>query len=202
MKLYSYVVARDYGFAPNPFYGSCTLATCKPGIREQAQLEDWIVGTGSKSYALDGRLVYAFKVDQILTFDQYWTDVRFIAKRPNLTGSLKQAFGDNIYHRRPNTRKWLQENSHHSLPNGRPNPHNVEHDTKADRVLIGTEYVYFGGEGPRIPKRFRGYQGFDVCCQHPGYKCNFPDDLVASFIAWIQSRGVQGYQSRPAEWDT
>ena len=30
MRLHSYVVARDYGFAPNPFLGVCTLATCKP----------------------------------------------------------------------------------------------------------------------------------------------------------------------------
>lgn len=29
-KGYSYVVARDFGFAPNPFNGFLTLATCKP----------------------------------------------------------------------------------------------------------------------------------------------------------------------------
>src|SRR5712671_5339411 len=34
MRLYSYVVARDFGFAPNPFFGVCTLATCKPDIRK------------------------------------------------------------------------------------------------------------------------------------------------------------------------
>ena len=31
-KSYSYVVARDYGFAPNPFNGILTLAACKPVI--------------------------------------------------------------------------------------------------------------------------------------------------------------------------
>src|SRR5262245_31415483 len=45
VRLYSYVVARDYGFAPNPFYGFCTLATCKPDIRRTADIGDWIVGT-------------------------------------------------------------------------------------------------------------------------------------------------------------
>ena len=49
MKLYSYIVARDFGFAPNPFYGFCTLATCKPKIREHASVGDWVVGTGARS---------------------------------------------------------------------------------------------------------------------------------------------------------
>ena len=48
MKLFSYVVARDYGFAPNPFFSTCTLATCKPKIRRTASVGDWIIGTGSK----------------------------------------------------------------------------------------------------------------------------------------------------------
>jgi len=42
-SLYSYVVRYDSGFAPNPFGGYCTLATCKPEIRKTAQLGDWLV---------------------------------------------------------------------------------------------------------------------------------------------------------------
>ena len=41
MNLYSYVITRDYGFAPNPFWNICTLATCKPQIREHALKGDW-----------------------------------------------------------------------------------------------------------------------------------------------------------------
>ena len=37
VRLYSYVFDHDYGFAPNPFHGVCTLATCKPSIREHAE---------------------------------------------------------------------------------------------------------------------------------------------------------------------
>ena len=46
MRLYSYVLDHDYGFAPNPFYDVCTLATCKPSIRERAAIGDYVVGTG------------------------------------------------------------------------------------------------------------------------------------------------------------
>ena len=36
---------RDYGFAPNPYFGYCTLATCKPVIRRCAGVGDWIAWT-------------------------------------------------------------------------------------------------------------------------------------------------------------
>jgi hypothetical protein len=200
MKLYSYVVARDYGFAPNPFFGVCTLATCKPRIREHAQVGDWVVGTGSKRYGLGGHLVYAMRVAETLSYDEYWGDPRFRQKRPNLRGSLKQAFGDNIYHRSPKSGKWVQENSHHSMSNGEPNPANIEHDTQAPRVLVAAEFVYWGGEGPQIPSRFRSRGHADICCQHPGYKCNFPVSLIQSFVSWIQSLGMIGYIGKPSEF--
>lgn len=34
MRVYSYVMIADNGFAPNPYYGICTLACCKPRIRK------------------------------------------------------------------------------------------------------------------------------------------------------------------------
>src|SRR5712672_36303 len=97
MRLYSYVVARDYGFAPNPFMGVCTLATCKPKIRAKAKIGDWVVGTGVASRKRSGRLVYAMRVSAAMTFNEYWNDPRFQDKKPNMRGSKKQAFGDNIY---------------------------------------------------------------------------------------------------------
>jgi hypothetical protein len=39
--LYVYAITRDFGFAPNPFHGSCTLATCKP---ELESLLKWVIG--------------------------------------------------------------------------------------------------------------------------------------------------------------
>jgi len=199
MKLYSYVVARDFGFAPNPFCGVCTLAACKPQIRAAAQIGDWIVGTGSKSYGLSGALVYAMQVAEVMGFDEYWNAPQFVSKRPNLRGSLKQAFGDNIYHRSSTTGRWMQEDSHHSFRGGRPNKANIEHDTQVPRVLIGREFVYFGKSGPKIPRRFRA-KTLDICA-HRGHKCNFPDSLVRAFLAWIQSLNARGCVEEPAEFD-
>lgn len=199
MRLFSYVVARDYGFAPNPFFGYCTLATCKPKIRKQAQVGDWVVGTGSKRFNLQGRLVFAMKVAEALSYEQYWEDPRFRRKRPNLQGSVKQAFGDNIYHRDSKTKKWVQENSHHSFSDGRPNPANVRHDTQEPRVLIASKFAYWGRNGPKISPHFRRANGTDVCCVR-GHKCNFSAAFTLKFVTWLQSLGAMGYVNPPREF--
>ena len=197
MKLYSYVVARDYGFAPNPFGGFCTLATCKPEIRKHAQPGDWVVGVGSKSYGLGGKFVYAMRVDETLSYDEYWNDPRFRSKRPNLRGSLVQAFGDNIYHCDPHDGSWLQEPSHHSRANGTTNPANVKHDTRVSRVLVGRDFIYWGGTGHKIPLRFRGNIGVGG---RPT-RCNLPVGVVLDFVSWVGSFDERGYVARPKEFE-
>jgi hypothetical protein len=199
MDLYSYVVARDYGFAPNPFFQVCSLATCKPKIRANAQIGDWVIGTGTASRQRSGRLVFAMRVSDAMTFNQYWNDPRFQEKKPNLRGSKKHAFGDNIYNRPPG-KPWQQINSHHSLADGSINLANTRNDTQANRVLVATEFVYWGGSGPRIPAEFRNYRGIDICAKR-GHKRNFPDELVTSFIGWIKSSGQHGFVARPLDWD-
>ena len=199
MRLYSYKVARDYGFAPNPFYGCCTLATCKPAIRLRAEVGDWIIGTGAVGAGNDGDLVFAMRVSETMTLDEYWEDPRFRDKRPNLRGSLKQAFGDNIYHR--DDGQWDQANSHHSFHDGSPNPENVDHDTKADRVLVSEDFMYFGGNGPRIPDKFRELEdGSDFCAQSRGHRCNFPEGVENEFVEWLDSLGDGGFLGRPGGW--
>ena len=73
----------------------------------------------------DKNVVYAMRVTGTMTFEEYWADPRFQRKKPNLRGSKKQAFGDNIYSRDPATDRWCQANSHHSLHDGSANPLNV-----------------------------------------------------------------------------
>lgn len=98
MRVFSYIVRYDYGFAPNPFEGYCTVATCKPQIRGAAKVGDWILGTGSTDKSLTGKLVYVMQVGEVLTFDEYWKDPRFVRKVPTDGAAVKRAYGDNIYH--------------------------------------------------------------------------------------------------------
>lgn len=199
MRLYSYVVARDFGFAPNPFEGFCTLATCKPQIRKMATVDDLVIGTGSAERKRAGYLVYIMRVTEVSTFDSYWHDIRFVGKKPNMRGSKKQAFGDNIYHRADASEVWIQENSHHSYPNGSPNPANVANDTKSSAVLISSDFTYFGREGPEIPEIFRSFAGHDICAGR-GYKSRFPADLLRELLTWWRSLDTVGYAGRPLDW--
>ena len=48
-RLFSYCIPVDDAAAPNPFWGYCTLAICKPGHWRVAQVGDWVIGTGSCS---------------------------------------------------------------------------------------------------------------------------------------------------------
>ena len=196
--MFSYVVARDYGFAPNPFHGACTLATCKPNIRRTASIGDWIVGTGSAKRDRRGFLVFFMRVTEAMTFNDYWKDDRFRRKVPNLRGSKKQAFGDNIYFREA-TGHWCQQDSHHSYRDGKPNPHNIRNDTQMDRVLVSTDFAYWGGSGPEIPLQFGNFHRDDICAGR-NHKCRFPRDLIDDFVTWVRSLGASGYCGAPLDW--
>lgn len=150
-KVYIYVVDRDFGFAPNPFHGYCTLATCKPGIRNGAEVGDWVIGMGGSRLGATGRCVFAMRVTEAITFNQYWTDAAYRDKRPVRNGSRKMMVGDNIYFCDPATRAWSQADSHHSNADGSPNPHNLSTDTQSDRVLLSRHYFYFGKDAPPVP---------------------------------------------------
>lgn len=200
MKLYSYIVRFDVGFAPNPFHGWCTLGTCKSGMRRTVQLGDWIVGTGSKEYGLSERLVFAMRVEEELTFDAYWRDPRFQAKKPNLHGSYMQAVGDNIYHRDAGGH-WIQADSHHSNHDGTPNKVNLADDTDTDRVLLSRDFAYWGRDAIEVPERFMDNpDGVRLCHDRQGYKNGFPAAFVEDFIGWFRGLGQTGYLGDPAEF--
>ncbi len=198
MRVFSYVVLYDFGFAPNPFEGWCTVATCKPRIRRSAKVGDWVVGTGSAQKQLAGKLVYAMRVDEIVTFDDYWNDTRFARKIPTDRGAVKRAYGDNLYHRADDG-SWVQADSRHSLDGGAPNPGHIAIDTSVETVLISSHFTYYGGEGIDVPTHLRDGFGFDLVQSGRGHRCRFPAELVTAAVAWLDGldRGIMG---RPADW--
>lgn len=151
-KAFSYIVKRDYGFAPNPFYGVLTLATCKQRIRRSASVGDFIIGNADADHY--NKLIYMAKVSEIMTYDQYWSDPRFGCKKPVMNGSLKKLYGDNIYHHGTDG-KWIQEDSHHSNNDGTVNSHNLNRDTGiTDHILVCNEFVYLGKSMIKVPEEF------------------------------------------------
>lgn len=194
--LHSYIVAYDSGFAPNPFNGFCTLATCKPEIRKNAAIGDWIIGTGSNRRGVrrGGFLVYAMHVQEALTFAEYWNDPRFARKKPNLHGSYRMACGDNIYCPNPEDNSWTQLNSYHSQNEGAPFEKHINRDTSVDRVLVSNDFVYFGAEGPEIPELLKD-AGLVLAGRGRLKETNRAK--IAAFETWLNGLGVKGYQGRP-----
>ncbi|MEQ1955206.1 hypothetical protein [Mesorhizobium sp. CN2-181] len=193
MTLYSYVVRWDHGSAPNPFYGVCSLATCKPGIRKHAKLGDWVLGTGSAERKMADHAVFLMRVESDTTFDEYWTG--FPLKRAVLNGGMKVRFGDNIYHRNKKTGAWIQEDSRHSQHGAVVNETNLKRDTgTTDRVLLSTEFVYWGDQAPKMPA---GLAKFHI--GQPSYK-KFTDADAAPLLTWVGTLNQSGRVGDPIDW--
>jgi hypothetical protein len=195
MKLFSYIVTHDAGFAPNPFWGYCTLACCKPKIRETAQKGDWIVGLTPK--AKGNKIVYAMQVDKILSFADYYRAAEFAAKIPKnySTGKTKKECGDNIYKLMPNG-KYRQLPSHHSNKK-KPeieNPKAKKHDLSVKRVLISRRFHYFGSQAIGLPE---GLSGLKVGRAH---KNRFSKDVIKRFLNFIAKK-QRGCCANPTMWD-
>ena len=192
--IYSYVITRDYGFAPNPFYNICTLAACKAGIRGSAQIGDWVLGFGATSTQYKRKLVYAMQVQKKLTFDEYWQAQEFQCKKPVMNGSFKQVYGDNIYHHVNG--EWVQSNSHHSNKDGSVNIKNLKTDTKYDKVLISLRYWYFGRKAIEMPEELS-----KLIYQRRNYR-KFPqNELHLKLEAWLESLEEKGFIGKPIKFD-
>lgn len=200
-SIFSYVVVTDTGFAPNPYHGYCTLATCKPVIRRVANIGDIIVGTGSAAANTQrgGFLVYAMKVTDVLSTEDYWFDRRFEAKKPLLNSKYSEKrCGDNCYEPLEAGR-WRQLPCFHSNKNGSPNAAQTEYDTRVARVLVSTEFIYFGGQGPQLPSEFQTSGSSSVVRAGRGHRKIEDADTITHFLDWIKSLGCSGVQGQPTD---
>ena len=200
-SLFSYVVRYDSGFAPNPFHSYCTLATCKTTIRKHARINDWVVGTGSNDKAVcrGGYLVYAMRVTETLSTSEYWSDPRFECKKPRLDHNQVSLTGDNIYERIGES-EWRQLDSHHSNADGGLNEDHLRRDTSVDRILISEDYLYYGGNGPKLPADFQSGGQSDLTCR--GQNCRRINDakVISCLVAWLRSACDWGEQGKPWDW--
>ena len=184
MKLFSYCIPVDNGAAPNPYWGICTLNICKPQIRKNAQVGDWIVGLGSRDvYGVDysGKVVYAMNVMDKMTmaeYDQYckkWLP----EKIPDIRNTdYRRKVGDCIY-------------DFDSDPEGklRPSVHglkNRNHDLNGKYTLLSEHFYYFGKNAIHLPPDLTV-----IIKQGPGQQSVANDPFKEEFIDWIENLGYE-----------
>jgi hypothetical protein len=189
MRICSYIVKNDFGLAPNPFWGFCTLAVCTPnhqGIKLSP--DDWIIGTQPR--VLGNKLVYAMKIaEDRLHFDRYFKDQRFQSKKPVSAGSWESRCGDNIYFL-GNDGKWQQ------IPTTlfHKTPCEIRKDTKNPYVYLARVYYYFGEEAIEIPSEFK-----ELIRDRHGCKCDHDESLMVNFIKWLERNHKPGIHGCPRD---
>jgi len=193
-KVCFYILKVDTGFAPNPFHGVCTLAICTPN-HMRANLVKGDLIAGCFRGGLPPRVVYVLEVDEVLSLDAYYRDARFAKKKPLRDGTWMERAGDNIYFLRNG--EWCQDpNAQHHRKE--ENPRVFNQDVLGDRVYIGKQFVYFGGEAKPLPDQFLAYL---PATQGIKYLQNDPDTFDA-FRKWAFERPMLGLIGSPRDQET
>jgi hypothetical protein len=182
--LCTYVVREDTGLAPNPFWGSCTLAVCTPN-HQGTRLEcgDWIAGFLTK--ARGHRFLYAMEVSEILGLDEYFRDSRFEPKKPNLRGTWQERCGDNFYSRESNG-AWIQHRNRFHLSEDLK-----RRDTRHARAFVGSRFWYRGKSASVIPSQFAPLAG------GRGARVNHDHLLASNFCFWVADNFKPGIADIP-----
>jgi hypothetical protein len=178
MTLYTYCLRYDDGAAPNPYWGVCTLAICKPAIRRKASVGDWVVGLGSTRSPcgdISSKVVYAMHVTQVLTMEEYDTycQKHLPKKIPDWRSvDFRKKMGDCIYHYgkgRP-----LLRPSVHSKGNRRT-------DLSGRDVLLSDHFYYFGDKPVGLPDDL-----LRLVHSTQGHKSRANDRYAQRFVQWIE----------------
>jgi hypothetical protein len=178
VKIYSYVVDHDNGYGPNPYFGYCTLCRCKfderrrkKNIVELAKEGDWVIGTGGanlRQSAGGGKLVYAMRVDERLSREKYYNDLRFAQKKPLKTGTYEQTRGDN-------------------------EPPLDDFEKRKQFALVSHYFYYFGARAIPIPPG--EFPDLEKKCQ--GFKSCFDAEYIRRFVAWLEKDRTPGKYGDP-----
>ncbi|MBU1356934.1 MAG: hypothetical protein KJ620_10250 [Candidatus Edwardsbacteria bacterium] len=199
-RLFSYKMTHDTGFAPNPFGGFLTLATCKPKIRECKKVGDWIAGFTSGQLngekVGDEKLIYLMKVTDKISFKDYWNDPKHEKRKPNIDSQVViEKRGDNIYMPLVETPRTFSD--FRQIPNHNHTEKNKGKDLSGKYVLVSNVFYYFGSKPiiipndirPKVPKgqSSHGSRTYDT-------------KVINDFLSYMGSKYQKGRQGQPHSW--
>lgn len=209
VRLFSYKMTNDTGFAPNPFHGIITLSCCKPGIRKTKKVGDWVAGFTSKSLIYQynqflkkhglknyrrfngEELIFLMQVEKKMSFNEFWKDPDFGCKKPNNEYLIAKT-GDNIYS--PNPYSYYE---YKQIKNPNHDENSIKRDLSGLYVLASKKFYYFGinslkldsSIAPKIPKT-QTYYGIRT----------HDESQSQVFIEYIQAQYSTGMHGHPFMW--
>lgn len=195
-----YKMTHDTGFAPNPFHGVLTLATCKPRIRENRKAGEWVAGFASKTLVESaarqgvhiprGGLVYLMQIGEVLPLNEYFEDSRFAVKRPpRESASALDLCGDNIYYLDHRGNYEQLENHFHTK-------RDVKRDTSGTNALIAGRFYYFG-RNCFVPDG--GWEAVTGAPLSEGRTFFCPDGFVEKVLQYFDAKGIgEGLHGLPS----
>jgi len=180
--LYSYVVDHDYGDAPNPCFGMCTLVKCKyskDGKRNnliesvyeakcsKKYQEIWVVGTGGSDMTKssgNGTILYAMKIDEAISVEEYYERTEFRCKKPNHKSKGVEKFGDN------------------------------DKKSCGEYALVSYDFYYFGDRRYKIPGELKKqFPNVKLEKKNRGFKFkNFSDEYIDCVISCLRKQPQNG----------
>ncbi|NIZ46629.1 hypothetical protein PVA44_04960 [Entomospira nematocerorum] len=206
-QIYSYIVAEDNGYSPNPFWGVLTLPWCKPPLRKAiatfasnkntsdiTALGIWLVGLSRKQKDGSNHIIFIAQITEILSHHDYF--IAYPSKRPNMDSSYAHIHhvGDNAY--------YFDEKSgiYESIPSVHSNDDAMQQrDLSIPSVLISKHFLYYGSNSLPLPSNLIELK------VGQGFKSTFSNDTKATLYDYIQTNQNNGYPSgqvlgRPSIW--
>jgi hypothetical protein len=202
IRLFSYKMTHDTGFAPNPFGGLLSLATCKPKIRKHKLVGDWIAGFTSNSLNKekvgDEKLIYLMKVTGKITFQEFWSSKKFASKKPNINADkIMDKIGDNIY--KPKNKNPKKITDYTQIKNVNHKEKHMKKDLSGEYVLLSDCFYYFGVNAVDLPKKIRP----DVPKGQSAHGTQTKNiQRCRELILFIQKKYKKGIYGNPTKWQT
>jgi hypothetical protein len=165
VRVWRYVIRNDDG----------SLAICKPKIRKGANPGDLVLAFAGRELGRDPhRVVWAGRVIEKLTLEEYWADVRFQCKKPNASH-----VPDNIY--RPGPRGLRQVT----------NPIHDQNDAPRDCggffALVMDPVWRLNREASSLPDQFDRLR-IAMAARRGHRISDLAPSEAAELLAWIRSR--------------
>lgn len=209
MKMFTYKLTHDTGFAPNPFGKALTLATCKPGMRKKRKVGEWVAGFSSVELSTIAKktgvhispdaIIYIGQISKVLSLGEYFDDPQFADKKPpeNSNEDLIACCGDNMYRELP---KGAGEGPQYEKITNiyHCDRSQIERDIAGKNVLIFDRFTYLGRKAQPLPSH--------IVLNRPngpttyGYG-NDDQEQIKAAIDWMESEFGTGRIDYPCLWD-